>query len=107
MDLFGNKYKNDAIIFEAGDHDQRLFFIIEGEVGIVRDGKIVSRIGPGQYFGELSLLNKVPRIASAFVSSDWAKIIVIPEKQMKILLAEDNEIAMSFLTNMAKKLQVT
>ena len=44
MDLFGHKYKKDAIIFEAGDHDQRLFFIIEGEVGIVRDGKIVSRI---------------------------------------------------------------
>jgi len=107
LDLFGNKYKKDAIIFEAGDHDQRLFFIIEGEVGIVRDGKIVSRIGPGQYFGELSLLNKVPRIASAFVSSDWAKIIVIPEKQMKILLAEDSKIAMSFLANMAKKLQVT
>ena len=107
MDLFGNKYKKDAIIFEAGDHDQRLFFIIEGEVGIVKNGEIVSRISPGQYFGELSLLNKVPRVASAFVSSDWAKIIVIPEKKMKRLLADDNEIAMSFLNNMAKKLQVT
>jgi len=107
MALFGNKYKKNAIIFEAGDHDQRLFFIIEGEVGIVREGKLISRIGPGQYFGELSLLNKLPRIASAFVSSDWAKIMVIPEKKMKKVLADDNQIAMSFLQNIAKRLQST
>ena len=107
MALFGNKYKKNAIIFEAGDHDQRLFFIIEGEVGIVREGKLISRIGPGQYFGELSLLNKLPRIASAFVSSDWAKIMVIPGKKMKKVLADDNQIAMSFLQNIAKRLQST
>ena len=107
MVLFGSKYKKDVIIFKAGDADQRLFFVVEGEVGVVRDGKIVSRVTAGQYFGELSLLNKLPRVASAFVSSDWARIIVIPEKQMKKLLADDNQIAMRFLSNIAKRLQST
>ncbi|MDA1339606.1 MAG: hypothetical protein O2833_05475 [Proteobacteria bacterium] len=49
----------------------------------------------------------MPRVASAFVSSDWARIIVIPEKQMKKLLADDNQIAMRFLSNIAKRLQST
>jgi CRP-like cAMP-binding protein len=50
------------------------------------------------------LINKVPREASAFVISDWARVIVLPKKEMRQLLKEDNHIAMEFLQRMAKKL---
>ena len=100
------RLKKDKIIFTAGDHDQRLFFVIEGEVGIVKEGRVVETIASGQYFGELSLLNKIPRVASAYVISDWARVIILPEKKMRQLLQEDNRIAMNFLKKMAQKLQV-
>jgi|TARA_B110000259_G_scaffold182052_1_gene225074 membrane protein len=106
MDYFGQRLKKDKIIFTAGDHDQRLFFVIEGEVGIVKEGRVVETIASGQYFGELSLLNKIPRVASAYVISDWARVIILPEKKMRQLLQEDNRIAMNFLKKMAQKLQV-
>ena len=106
MGYFGQRLKKDKIIFTVGDHDQRLFFVIEGEVGIVKGGKVVETISAGQYFGELSLLNKIPRVASAYVISDWARIIILPEKKMRQLLQEDNGIAMDFLKKMAQKLQV-
>jgi membrane protein len=106
MSYFGQRLKKDKIIFTVGDHDQRLFFVIEGEVGIVKGGKVVETISAGQYFGELSLLNKIPRVASAYVISDWARIIILPEKKMRQLLQEDNGIAMDFLKKMAQKLQV-
>ena len=78
--------------------------MIEGEIGIVEKGKVIETILAGHYFGEQSLLNKVPRSASAFVISDWARIIVLPKKEMRQLLQEDNQIAMGFLHRMAKKL---
>jgi len=106
MDYFGQRLKKDKIIFTAGDHDQRLFFVIEGEIGIVKEGRVVETISAGQYFGELSLLNKIPRVASAYVISDWAHVIILPEKKMRQLLQEDNRIAMDFLKKMAQKLQV-
>jgi len=107
MQLFGQKYKKNKIIFKEGDHDHRLFFVIEGEISITKKGKEIEIINSGNYFGELSLLNKIPRVTSAEVVSDWARIIIISDVQMKKILAEDHQVAMHFLSNMARKLQLT
>ena len=104
MEYFGQHLKKEKIIYTIGDNDQKLFFVIEGEIGIVEKGKVIETILAGHYFGEQSLLNKVPRSASAFVISDWARIIVLPKKEMRQLLQEDNQIAMGFLHRIAKKL---
>ena len=104
MEYFGQHLKKDTIIFTAGENDQKLFFVIEGEIGVVKNGKIIETINAGQYFGEQSLINKVPRTASTFVVSDWARIIILPKKEMLQLLKEDNHITMEFLKRMAKKL---
>ena len=107
MQLFGQRVKKEHILFKEGDHDQRLFYIVEGEVGIVKSGKRVDLVRAGGYLGELSLLNKVPRVASAYIASDWARIITIDAKRMHRLLKEDHAIAMQFLNDMARKLQAT
>ena len=107
MQLFGQKYKKNKIIFNEGDNDQRLFFIIEGEISITKKGVQKETISAGSYFGELSLLNKIPRVASAEVISDWARIIIVSDTQMRKILAEDHQVAMYFLSNMARKLQLT
>ena len=106
MKLFGHKYKKNKVLFNEGDHDQRLFFVIEGEISITKKGKDLETINSGDYFGELSLLNKIPRVASAKVISDWARIIIISETQMRKILAEDHQVAIYFLSNMARKLQL-
>ena len=106
MKLFGHKYKKNKVLFNEGDHDQRLFFVIEGEISITKKGKDLETINSGDYFGELSLLNKIPRVASAEVVSDWARIIIISEAQMRKILAEDHQVAIYFLSNMARKLQL-
>ena len=107
MKLFGHKYKKNKVLFNEGDHDQRLFFVIEGEISITKKGKGLEAINSGNYFGELSLLNKIPRVASAEVVSDWARIIIISETQMRKILAEDHQVAIYFLSNMARKLQLS
>jgi len=107
MQAFGQKYKKNKIIFNEGDNDQRLFFIIEGEISIKKNGEQTEVVGAGSYFGELSLLNKIPRVASAEVVSDWARIIIVSDTQMRKILAEDHHVSMYFLSNMARKLQLT
>ena len=107
MQLFGQRYKKNKVIFNEGDNDQRLFFIIEGEISIAKKGHQIETISAGSYFGELSLLNKIPRVASAEVASDWARIIVVSDIQMRKILAEDHQVALYFLSNMARKLQLT
>ena len=108
MKLFGRRYEKNILIFKKGDRDQRLYFIIEGEINITQ-GSRIETIGAGGYFGELALLNKIPflgRVTDAEVISDWAKIIIVSDVQMKKILAEDHNVAMYFLSNMARKLQL-
>ena len=68
-------------------------------------GQIVSpdySISAGEYFGEQSLLSKIPRKTTAIVSSDWSRIIIASESQIKKILIEDSQIALKFLSHMAR-----
>jgi cAMP-dependent protein kinase regulator len=69
--------KNDCII-QDGDLPNGMYFVEEGEVEIVKensDGKIIDVIlSTGDYFGELALINKTQRSASAYCYSSVCKV---------------------------------
>ena len=55
----------EAEIFVEGSRGTSLFIICAGEVGIVRHGQPLATFGPGEFFGELALLDAEPRSATA------------------------------------------
>jgi len=57
-------------IARQGDYGTGFFVIVDGMVRVVRDGKVVARLGPGDFFGELSVLDRLPRTAT--VTTDAA-----------------------------------
>ena len=62
-------YRKNSIIITEGDSSSSLYLILDGEVKVFvsdEDGRtnIVNRLGPGDYFGELSLIDGAPRSAS-------------------------------------------
>jgi putative ABC transport system ATP-binding protein len=52
------------VVIEEGAEGEELFLISQGEVEIVRDDHEVARLGPSEFFGELSLISGEPRNAT-------------------------------------------
>ena len=58
------------IVFRQGDRGDRLYIVVDGEVEMVKEGpgqpvQLVGRVGPGECFGEMALVNDHPRMATA------------------------------------------
>ena len=57
-------------LFRQGDVGDRFYIVVDGEVEIVIDGRVVRETVPGGYFGEISLLRDVPRTATVRAKGD-------------------------------------
>ncbi len=61
-------YKPGQEIFKQGDTGNCFYMIIYGEVSIVRGDAELSKLGQGQCFGEMAVLEEQPRNATALAS---------------------------------------
>lgn len=95
-----------AVLFNEGDEGREMFHLIEGEIELLKAGRSIKRVLPGEYFGEMSLLLKAPRSATAVASQD-CRLVVISEDNLDRILRENPAIMMSFLREMGERLKTT
>ncbi len=67
-------FDQGAIIFEEGDQGDRLFIVLSGEVEVWKhaeadDASLLARYGAGRFFGEMALVDELPRSATAVAAA--------------------------------------
>ena len=97
--------KND-VIFREGDVGDQLYLILEGKVRISRQvqgmgEEALAVLGPGEAFGEMALIDDIPRSADALVH-ERCRLMVISREAMEDLLFLHKELAYEILWNFVK-----
>ena len=86
-----------------GDLGQEFALIVSGEANIIKDDQVVARIGPGDYFGEVALLDSITRSASVVAATDMI-LEVIDRRGFNTLLDDIPRLARALLRGIAHRL---
>jgi CRP/FNR family transcriptional regulator, cyclic AMP receptor protein len=97
-------HRAGAVIAREGQRGIGLFLILEGECSVSIGGKERGRLGPGQFFGEIALLDGGPRTASVTAATD-VRLLGLTEWTFRGLLAEHPSIALKTLESIAGRLR--
>lgn len=92
------------VIAREGDIGMGFFVVVEGMVRVVRDGEIVAHLGPGEFFGELSVLDRMPRNATVASETATTCLALASWDFEKVLLAQP-ALTLSILRGVAKRLR--
>ena len=100
--------KNSVILFED-DPGDALFVVASGQVKVVligEDGRevILSVLGEGQFFGEMSIIDDEPRSAHVIAMED-STLVVLRREDFESLLTQSPAIAVALLKEMSRRLR--
>src|SRR6202142_4106360 len=73
------------VLCEQGTIGREFFLIVEGQAAVKRNNRKTATLGPGQYFGELALLDRRPRSASVISETDM-KLLILGQRQFNGVL---------------------
>ncbi len=92
------------VLCQEGKPGREFFSIVKGLAAVKRRGRKVATLGPGQYFGELALLDRLPRSASV-VSETEMELIVLGAPEFNGVVETVPRIAHKIMAAMATRLR--
>lgn len=92
------KYKDNETVIYEGDTDSWLYFLLSGEVKIVKNGHEISKIKKmGEIFGEMRLIDKQDRSASVISTGESMCLAVNTGAGDRIMTEDNREERLDFL----------
>jgi CRP/FNR family cyclic AMP-dependent transcriptional regulator len=98
-----------TLVLNAGDQTDSLYIVLSGRLKVLMsdsDGKevILSILGPGEFFGEMGLIDDSPRSASV-LAIEPCELLSISKRDFKTCLAQNFEMAMAVMKGLVRRLR--
>lgn len=104
---FGRTCEPGDVLFRENEPGNTMFVLQSGAVRITKDTpdgpKTLAVLGPGEFFGEMAILNGKPRNATAEVT-ERARVLVLDAKTFEHMVIGNAEIAVRLIKKLAGRL---
>lgn len=110
-------FRTNDVIFSEGAESNELYIIIQGGVDIIinpsldsidpkisKQRVLITKLGRGQSFGEIALVDQGFRSATAKVSQNNTRLLVIPRQKLVQLCEEYPQLGFRLMKNLATEL---
>lgn len=94
----------DSLVFAQGDRGESLYVVLAGELRVMRGAQSLNRLGAGDVFGELAVLDPGPRTASVVTGSP-TRLLRLDRADLDALLEERPEVARGLIRVVSRQLR--
>lgn len=106
--LHARTYRPGEVVFEEGDIGRALFILESGKVDLTRRGPSgealpLYTVKPGEWFGEMALLESLPRSAAA-VAAETSRLHLLYRTKLEALLQAEPRIGVTIMGHLARLL---
>lgn len=98
------EHESDQVVVSVGDPGDALFVVMKGVVTVEREGKVVAQLGRGQAFGELALVDGLPRQATVR-SEKPSRLLRLPRDTFDEAMIEHPEIGLGLVRGLVRWLR--
>ena len=95
-----------SFIVRQGQVGTGLYVILSGSVRVLRGAEELAQLGPGDFFGELSVIDQRPRIASVQSETD-GRCLALASWDLLALLERDAQLALNMIAGLVARLRAS
>jgi CRP-like cAMP-binding protein len=96
-------YGADEVIVKEGSTGTALYIILSGRARVEREGQALGELAPGDFFGELALIEEHPRSATVVAVAE-TDCLLFPAWEFTALLKEHPEVAVPIMRALISRL---
>jgi hypothetical protein len=101
-------YPHDTVVFRQGQEGNIMYVIVDGELDVLHQvddsEEVLVRRGPGEFVGEMAVIESAPRSATLRTRSD-VRVLAIDGETFKSILRERPEVSFAVLRNLSRRLR--
>lgn len=92
------------VLMRQGETGADMMVLVRGRVAVERDGEQVNSLGPGDFFGEIALVDGGPRTATV-TAAEPSTLLVITHRDFHSMMEEFPEVAGQVMNALANRVR--
>jgi CRP-like cAMP-binding protein len=93
------------VLVTEGDRGREFFALVSGAAEVTRNGEHIADVEPGEFFGEIALVARMPRTATV-TATEPSQVLVMTDQAFQRLIEIDPEICRRIRGSLARRMEV-